>query len=108
MVRPIKADFEIQDMDGSTVHYNSSVGTTPVAIPTVADKEISEFWIENPIDNTPVTETLSFSCDGGATYTALKVGESMVWTPKGGIKQIYIVGSTASVDYKMIVNYEDI
>jgi hypothetical protein len=104
----IKADFEIQDMDGQTIHYNGSVGTTPIAIPTSANKIIAEFFIENPIDNSPATETLSFSCDNGVTYTALKVGESMIWTPKGRIRQLYIKGSTASVDYKMIVNYEDI
>lgn len=104
----IKADFETQDLDGQTIHYDGFVGTTPVAIPTVANKIIAEFFIENPIDNTPATETLSFSCDGGITYTALKIGESMIWTPKGRIKQLYIKGNTASVDYKMIVNYEDI
>lgn len=104
----IKADFEIQDMDGSTKHYSGTASTTPVAIPTVADKEIAEFWIENDLNNTPATDRLSFSCDGGTTYTELKIGESMVWTPKGRIKQIYIKGSAATVLYQMIVNYEDI
>lgn len=104
----IKADFEIQDMDGSTVHYASTVGTSPVAIPASPDKEIAEFWIENDINNTPATKRLSFSCDGGTTYTELKIGESISWTPKGRIKQIYIKGSAASVSYQMIVNYEDI
>ena len=104
----IKADFEIQDMDGSTVHYNSTVGTTPVAIASVGNKEVSEFWIENPLENTPVTKRLSFSCDGGTTYTELRIGESMIWTPKGRIREIYIKASAASTSYKMIVNYEDI
>lgn len=104
----IKADFETQDLDGSTVHYNGSVGTTPIAIPTVADNIIAEFWIENVIDNSPVTKRLEFSCDGGITYTELRLSESMAWTPKGRIKQIYIKASAASTNYKMIVNYEDI
>jgi hypothetical protein len=104
----IKADFEIQDLDGQTIHYSGTVGTTAINIPTVVAKEISEFWIENPINNTPANETLSFSCDAGVTFTDLLVGESMVWTPKGRIRQLKIKGSTASVNYKMIVNYEDI
>lgn len=104
----IKADFEIQDMDGSTVHYNGTVGTTAIAIPTVVAKQISEFWVENNIDNSPVTKRLEFSCDGGVTYTELRIGESMAWTPKGRIRQIFIKASAASTDYKMIVNYEDI
>lgn len=104
----IKADFEIQDMDGATVHYNGTVGTAPTAIPTVVGKLISEFWLENSIDNTLVTTRLSFSCDGGVTYTELRIGESMAWTPKGRIRQLLIKASAASTDYKMIVNYEDI
>lgn len=103
-----KAQFETQDLIGSTKHYSGTVGVAPTAIPTVANKIIAEFQIENDIYNTPPTKTLSFSCDGGTTYTELRLGESMVWTPKGGIEQIYIKGSTAGVLFKMIVNYEDI
>lgn len=104
----IKADFETVDIDGSTIHYNGSVGTTPTTIPTVANKRISEFFIECDIDNTPVTKRLLFSCDGGATYTTIRPGESMIWTPKGRITQLYIKGNVAAVSYQMIVNYEDI
>lgn len=103
-----KAQFETQDLIGATKHYSGAVGTAPIAIPTVADKIIAEFHIENDIYNTPPTKTLSFSCDGGITYTELRLGESMVWTPKGSIEQLYIKGSTAGVLYKMVVNYEDI
>jgi hypothetical protein len=104
----IKADFEIQDLDGSTKAFNGTVGTSATAIPTVAAKEVSEFYIENPISNTPVTKTLSYSCDGGVTYTDLSAGESMVWTPKGRIRQLFIKASAASTSYKMVVNFEDI
>lgn len=104
----IKADFEIQDLDGSTKAFNGTVGTSATAIPTVADKEIAEFWIENNINNSPATDRLLFSCDGGTTYTELAIGESMSWTPKGRIRQLFIKGSTASVDYKLLVNFEDI
>jgi len=104
----IKADFEIQDLDGETIHYSSTVGTTPITVPSVAGKIISEFWIENSLDNSPVTKRLEFSCDGGVTYTSLRLGESMNWTPKGRIRLLYIKASAASTSYSMIVNYEDI
>ena len=107
MTGPVKPQFEMTDTKGSTIHYDDNVGTTPIAIPTVADKIIGGFWIENDINNSPAHERLSFSCDGGTTYTELAIGESLAWTPKGDVKQIYIKGSTASVDYQMIINYEE-
>ena len=103
----VKPQFEMTDTKGNTVHYASSVGTTPVAIPTVAGNTIAEFWIENDLHNTPVTKRLSFSCDGGTTYTELNVSEGMAWTPKGDVKQIFIKASVAGTLYKMIVNYEE-
>ncbi len=99
--------MEIEDNNGSTTHYSGSVGTSPTTVPSSADKVISSFYLENPITNTPATKELEFSCDGGTTYTSLRLGESIVWPPKGYVKQIYIKGSTASVNYKMIINYED-
>lgn len=99
--------FEVTDTKGSTGHYNGSVGTTTVAIPTVADKVISSCWIENDIDNTPTTKKLSFSFDGGTTFTELKLGESMIWSPKGDKKQIHVKGNVAGVSYKVIINYEE-
>jgi hypothetical protein len=99
--------MEIEDNNGSTAHYSGSVGTTPASIPTVADKVISSFLVENDIDNSPVTKRLSFSCDDGASWTELRIGESVVWSPKGYKKQIQIKASAASTNYKMIVNYED-
>jgi hypothetical protein len=104
----VKSQFELIDNIGSTKHYNGTVGTTAIAIPTVAAQEISEFYLENPINNTPVTKTLSYSCDGGVTYTDLNVSGSMIWTPKGKIKQLYIKGNVAAVSYKLVMNFEDI
>lgn len=99
--------FEVTDTKGFTIHYNGSVGTSALAIPTVADKIISSCWIENDIDNTPVTKKLSFSFDGGSTFTDLKLGESITWSPKGDRKQIHVKGNTASVNYKVLINYEE-
>lgn len=99
--------FEITDTKGSTSHYNGSVGTTAIAIPTVADKIISSCWIENDSDNTPVTKKLYFSFDGGSDFTDLKLGESITWSPKGDRKQIHVKGNVSSVSYKIIINYEE-
>lgn len=99
--------FEITDTKGSTVHYNGTVGTSAFAIPTVAGKVISGCLIENDIDNSPSTKRLSFSFDNAVTFTELKLGESIVWTPKGDRKQIHIKGNVASVSYKVILDFEE-
>lgn len=99
--------MEIEDNAGSTSHYSGTVGTTPTTIPAVSNKVISSFWIENNANlNTP-NKLLEFSCDGGTSYTQLHIGESMIWSPKGYINQIYIRGNVAAVAYRSIVNYED-
>ena len=38
--------FETQDLAGSTVNYQSTVGTSPINVPTVANKVISEVFFK--------------------------------------------------------------
>lgn len=98
--------FETQDLTGSTVHYNGTMGTSNVAIPTVADKVMAEVLVKCPYQ-TPLSVECYVSFDSGTTFFTLGVGEYLGWSLKGNIKQIYIKGSTAGVAYQIIANYED-
>ena len=103
----VTTQFEIQDIKGSTKHYASSVGTSPTLLPASADKIITSIFLENIITNSPATRELSFSFDGGTSYTALRVGESIIWSPKGEIKQIYIQANAGTINYNAIINFEE-
>jgi len=98
--------FETQDLYGDTINYSGNVGTTAIAIPTSADKVISETIIRVP-DQSPSTRTLqvSFTSIAGPWMT-LAIGEYIAWSVKGTKKQFWIKGSTANVEYEIIVNYE--
>jgi len=104
----VKPQFEMTDTKGSTEHYESNVGTTPVTLPSSPDKIISELWIENDQTNTPIIKDLLVSFDGGTNYSTFKYGEGINWSPKGDKRVIHIKGSTAGVKYKAIINFEEI
>jgi len=97
--------FETQDIDGSSSHYNGTVGTSAVSIPSSADKVISEFILKCPIQ-TPLTKECLVSLDGGTNFFSLRVGEHLGWSPKGSMKQIQVKGSTSGVEYEILMNFE--
>lgn len=108
------ADFapqwEIEDVQGKTVHYGGTVGVTSALIPAVAVGKISCVFIRNPTRNTP-TKKLDVAVDGGTTYTRLDPGEYIIWTPKNNlanipITQVQIVGLVAGVEYEIIMDFE--
>lgn len=102
------ADVEIgqetRDNAGSTSHFNGTVGTSNVSIPTVANKVISEFCIAN-VDSTK-SALLKVSLDGGTTFKDVAYGGSWAWSPKGYPKQIVIKADAASRAYQIVMNFE--
>jgi hypothetical protein len=96
---------EIRDIAGSSAHYNGTVGTSPVSIPSVANKVISEFCIANT-DSTK-TAVLSVSLDAGTTFKTIGYKGSWTWSPKGRIKQIQIKADAASRAYQIAMNFEE-
>lgn len=97
--------FETQDLDGGTTHYNGTVGTSAIAIPTVAGNIISEVVIKCPFQ-TPTTKKLLVSFDGGTTFFTLDPGEFIGWSVKGSRRQIHIKGGVAGVSYDVLLNRE--
>ena len=97
--------FESSDIAGSTVIYNGAVGTTFVAVPSVADKDIAEVIISCKSDQAN-NKRLLVNYDGGANVHTLTTGEWIALEPRGGIKQIRVKGNIATVDYEIEVNFE--
>jgi hypothetical protein len=99
-------EFESTDRKGTTDVFVGSVGTSWTAIPTVATTEIQSFIVSNDAEN-PITETISISLDAGTTTMDLiyPTGSSYQLV-KGALTQIWIKGSIASVDYKVVLNRE--
>lgn len=97
--------FEIQDLQGSTVHYSGTASTVEANIPTVADKVISEVFFKCDFQ-TPNTKKCLISFDGGTGWLTLDVGEMIGWSQKGKRTQIKVKANTTGVTYQAIVNYE--
>lgn len=102
----ITPQFEVEDLSGTTNHFNGTVGTSAVPIPASAGNTISEVLVENSFTNSS-NKQLLVSFDGGTTFKNLGgPGASLVWSPKGRMTQIYIKGNSASVSYEIIINRE--
>lgn len=101
-----EASQESRDLVGTTVHYNGTVSTTAIAIPTVADKVISEVAIYNPSTNSRL-DFLYISFDGGTTFREIPWVSDRAWSLKGNKRQVHIKANYASVAYQMLMNFED-
>jgi hypothetical protein len=97
--------FETQDLEGTTTHFNGSLTTSSVAVPSSATTTISELLFKCPYQ-TPTTRNCQISFDGGATFFTIDVGEFIAWSPKGKIKQVYVKSGTAGTTYIMVINRE--
>jgi len=101
----LNPSMEGQDLDGTTTHFNGTVGTTAIALPTVAGAVISEVLFKCPAQ-TPTTTKCLLSFDGGTLFVTLSQGEFIGWSTKGYLRQIHIKGSAAGVSYEMVMNRE--
>ena len=100
------AQFEQKDIIGTTDQENPTVGTTAVAVPSVADKSIAEALIKCPGRQPGVKKCLVSFVGSGGPFLTLLEGEFIAWQIKGYIKQIFVKGDTASTDVEIILNYE--
>lgn len=98
--------IETDDLNGETKCYSGTVGTSSIAIPTVADKVIAYV---TTLSNEPAAsgKVLSVSFDGESTWYDLSGQEHVSVPVRGRRKQIHIKGSAANTNYKMIVQMED-
>lgn len=98
------ATTETVNTEGSTDHYNDTVGTTAIDLPSVASTVIQSILIDNT--NTAATKILYISFDGGTNYKAIDVGAAFAWTVKGNLTQIKLKGAVAGCDYEVLLNRE--
>jgi hypothetical protein len=100
------SQFEQKDIVGTTTNISGTVGTSAIAIPTVAGNPIAEALIRMP-NQSPNSRRLqiSFTSIAGPWIT-LSPGEFMAWSIKGYKTQFWILGSTAGVEYEIIINRE--
>ena len=98
-------EFEIADKKGSTAPYAGTVGTSWTAIPGSPGNDIQTFSVESDIDN-PVTSIVEISLDGVEVLQQLTPGEFFQQVVKGSIQQIWLRGSVASLDYRVVLNRE--
>lgn len=98
--------FEQADVLGTTGHYNGSVGTTAVAIPSVAGNKITEVLVQSPQSNSSSKE-LYVSFDGGTTFFTLYRGGALFWKIKGTVTQVYVKGNISTVDYEILMNRDN-
>ena len=97
--------FESRDTEGTTTHFNGTVDTSAVSLPSSADTIISEFTLTNTnVDSD--TKLLQVSLDSGSSWFTIYQGISLTWSPKGNVKQIQIRGSESSVAYQCLMNRE--
>lgn len=104
-------EFEQTDALGITRHFNGSVGTTSVLVPSVTQGDILEVLVKVPVDQ-PNSRRLKVSFDGGTTYLTLIPGDFVVWDPRKNnsltlIQQIRLEGNVNSVDYETLFNFAE-
>jgi hypothetical protein len=97
--------FETQDLEGTTAHFNGSLTTSSVAVPTTGTTIISELLFKCPYQ-TPTTRNCQISFDGGTTFFTIDVGEFIAWSVKGRRTQVHVKSNTASTSYIMVINRE--
>lgn len=95
---------EIQNTDGSTDHFNGSVGTTAIDIPSSPGGIIQSVLIDNTNNSNAKTVLVSF--DSGTNYKTISAGGVLSWITKGNMTQIKIKGGAASTNYEIIMNRE--
>jgi hypothetical protein len=103
----ISPQFENSDLQGSTTQFTGVVGVTAISLPPTAGTAIAEALVRCP-SQTPNSNRLLYSFDGGANYFTLSPGEFVGWSLKGGVTQVLIRGSVANVQYEVMINREPV
>ena len=106
----IAPEVDTRDTLGKTQHFNGTVGLTSALVPSTPQGKLGSVLVRNPNSN-GVTEVLYVSFDGGTTYLSLSRGEFAGWYPKSNssgtpIQQVRVLGSTADVNYEIIMDFE--
>lgn len=109
-------EFEIKNSEGVSVAYQGNTAAVIndiSSIPSIANKEIEDFYIENlaPIEgpfSTPainIESELYVSIDGGMSFTTVYAGQAFEYNPRK-LQQLVIKSNVSLLPYKAIINFE--
>lgn len=99
--------FEQKDTVGSSQIFTGVVGVDPIQVPSSATGNIiSEFLL---VAGENLAKKLYFSFDGSSWGPGDGIGQNghFGWSPKGGLKQVWLKGSAANTKYTVVMNFED-
>lgn len=95
-------NFEISDNRGATTAYEGTATTSVANVPSSAGNAISQCLIKSEGNN------LQISFDDGTSFITLDKSEALTWDVKGEITQLQIKTSSGSVNYRILINTEDV
>jgi len=89
---------------GATTQFEAqTAGVGVVSYPSSEGEDITSFILIN--QETKIANSVDFSLDSGVTYTEIKGGGFIGWSPKGSVKQIFVRrGGTTDSDFELIIN----
>lgn len=96
---PETPDAEI----GTTTQLVGTVDDTPILLPDTPGDLIATCLIRCPAQ-TPNSNRLLYSFDGGLNYSTLSPGEFIGWSLRGSTTQITVVGNVPGVNYEVLLN----
>lgn len=98
---------EVDDaLIGSTKQYSGTLDPGVTLVPDVAGEIIKTVLIRCPTQ-TPQSNRLLYSIDGGSIYHTLSPGEFIGWSLRGAQTQIQLQPNQAGVAYEVTVNTVD-
>lgn len=95
------SQFEGADVSGTTSHINGTVGLTYVNIPASPGDKIVDLAIHNLSTG---VNNLEVSFDGGTNFWTVLAGQKDGWSLKSKPTQFKLRGTTASVNYQVLLN----
>lgn len=101
----LSPQFESADLQGSTDHFNGTVGTTAITVPSTPGNVIAEVMVKNARTN-PSTNELYVSFDGGTNFFTIEPRTAVAWSVRGNKTQIHIKASMSNTGYEIILNRE--
>lgn len=96
--------FEIVELSGSTDHFAGTVTTSPIEVPSIPDRAITEILIKN--NSVSGVSLLEVSFDGGTHYFGINRGDVLIWGPRGHLTSVFMRSSDGETSYDVLLNRE--
>lgn len=103
----VPPEFESRDNIGITYQFTTSVGTTPILLPSNPDKPIEEFLI---IAGNNGDKKIQVSCDNGNNWIPILSNGHLIWSLKKNssgafIYQLKLKGDSEDLSCFGLINF---